>query len=372
MKLKYLIYSFFIAVIAIIIFSAVSKRDKNQINENLNYEKINIGGETAYWGVYDPSVEYGDNNTGWLAYSALFKQGYVDTHLAKSADNGKTWSKIKEIDTSFEDSVIYKDKTIEGVWRHETSTLLYDKDEPDNNKKWKLFWIRGFAKSPFRESDAIWEYVQVWYKYARAPEELSQAKGASLFSSSFCKPPACNAKYNLNNFHNNLQDVVFYMEPGSLAFNNTLYLTLSAVSLTEKQRTILLSSSDHGETWKYINILTDKNDNINPDYPILTSSSLAEENGKVFLFVSPRGEGSVGYNGVYVFEFEDISQGKLKRNKDGKLVVNKYIPPISSANIGGGQSEYHQKNTYGGAIMSQSDPANPSERFQIFSTKEKI
>jgi len=162
------------------------------------------------------------------------------------------------------------------------------------------------------------------------------------------------------------------MEPGSLAFNNALYLTLSAVSIKEGQRTILLFSSDHGETWKYIGTLTDKNDVVNSDYPILTSSALAEENGKIFLLVSSRGKGSVGYNGVYAFEFEDISHGKLKRDKDGKLIVIKYIQPISPLNIGGGQSEYDSKNYYGGVIMSQSFPLNPSERFQIFSTKEKI
>lgn len=370
-KTGIILFLLIVGISFLIYFRSVFFPRKN-VQSNLFYEKINIQGETAYWGVYDPSVEYGENGIGYLTYSALLKQGYVDTHLAKSADNGKTWIKIAEVNSSVNDFAVYKNKIAKGAWRHETPTLVYDKDEPDKNKKWKLFWVKGFAKLPYRESDVIWDYVQVWYKYAATPEELPRAKGMPLFGSSFCEMPSCFTKYNLNNFHGDLEDVVFYMEPGSLAYNNVLYLTLSAVSVKDGQRTILLSSFDHGEVWKYEGILTDKNDIIIPDYPILTSSALAEENGKIFLLVSPRGKGSVGYNGVYAFEFEDISRGKLKRNKEGKLIVNKHIPPISSENIGGGQSEYDSKNSYGGIIMSQSASKNPSERFQIFFTKEKI
>jgi len=187
-----------IASVLFLIYFREAFFSKKVVQSNISYEKINIHGETAYWGVYDPSVEYDENGIGYLAYSALLKQGYVDTHLAKSADNGKTWNKIAEINSSVSDSIVYKNKIAEGAWRHETPTLLYDKDELDKNKKWKLFWVKGSAKSPYRESDAIWEYVQVWYKYASTPENLPQAKGMPLFGSSFCVVPSCGVKYNVN------------------------------------------------------------------------------------------------------------------------------------------------------------------------------
>lgn len=357
----------FLSILAGIVFFA---------QEGAAYEKINIVGEDSLMGVYDPSVEYDGSGVGWLAYTAMGNinvTAQLETHLAKSLDHGKTWIKAGKANSGMGATITIDDKPTKVIYRNETPALLYDPSDPDSSRRWKLFTARGFTTG--KSKDTKWEYVHIAYKYAASPEKLSSAKEILLFGSGTCKPPACSVRYDLNDFHPDLKNVVFYEEPGTLAKDGVLYLTLSAVT-RRGQKTILLSSEDHGETWKYVGTLTFRRDAEILGSDDLTSSSLAEEDGRVFLLVSPVKKimfpQHLQYNGFYILEFDDISKGRLKRDGSGDLVVRKYIPAITTRSVGGGQSAYHAQNTYGGIIMAQSDARAPFERFQIFNTREGI
>jgi|GEM_PF-949257 len=346
-------------------------------------EKINIAGEDSEMGVYDPSVEYDDDGIGWLAYTAMSdfrnpagnEKVQLETHLAKSFDHGRTWTKVGRANSGLVKTLTLKGKPVQAVYRNETPTLLYDPHDPDSNRRWKLFTVRGFI-SAGNYKNTQWPYVHIAYKYAASPEGLSSAKEILLFGSQYCKPPVCSVKFNLNDFSPDLKNVVFYEEPGSLVKDGVIYLTLSAVIGRQGQKTILLSSQDHGETWKYKGILTFRKDAENLGFNELTSSSLAQEDGRVFLLVSPvkavKLPRHLQYNGVYIFEFVDISKGILKRDAAGELIVIKYLPSLSTRSVGGGQSEYNEQNTYGGIIMAQSDINESCERFKIFNTGQDI
>jgi hypothetical protein len=342
-----------------------------------DYEKINVIGETSKFGMYDPSVEYDENGVGWLAYTASEGDNIqlMGTHLAKSTDHGKTWTFVGKANSDTRKTLVLDGKETEVNYRQETASLLFDPFDPDLNRRWKLFTARGFIKIGGKYSDTDWGAVHIVYRSASSPEQLYSSKEKYLFGSSACQMPVCSAEYDLNNFNPDLRDTIFYEEPGSLARDDVLYLTLSAVT-HKGQNTILLSSDDHGETWKYIGTLTSGRDARSLGFNELTSSSLAEEGGKVFLLASPvktvRFPRHLQYNGVYIFEFDDFSKGRLKRDGSGDLVVQKYIPAIATRSVGGGQSEYHEQNTYGGVIMAQSDARAPFERFQIFNMRERI
>ena len=90
----------------------------------------------------------------------------------------------------------------------------------------------------------------------------------------------------------------------------------------------------------------------------------------MFLLAAPWGPFLMDHDGTYVFEFEDISQGKLRR-ESGKLVVVKYLQPSLSGWINAGESDYDAGNTYGGIIMPQLDMSDPNS-FAIYNTKERI
>jgi len=330
------------------------------------YEKITINGETARFGIYDPSVEYEQSGeTGWLAYSAVENPGYIHTHLAQTSDNGRTWTKMKELNVA-EDGIV---GDIEGVWRHETPTLVYDSG--DTGKEWKLFWVKGFSKPPHLPLDTLWDYLLIMYKYSSDPLPGVWSEEISLFRSNPLPPPY-TARYDLNDIHPSETYFRFFMEPGVIAKDGVLYLSLHGVPWSLQEGEIfLIASNDHGDTWGYTGTLAGYNDAQDLGYDVLTSPSLVEENGRFFLLASPKTQ-PYSYSGVYIFEFEDILQAELKRNINQKIIVYKYIEPVSAESIGGGQSGYDTNNTYGGVMMSQSAPTAPLERYQIFNTKEMI
>ena len=397
MKRKFFLI-IFIVIIGLIFVRSTRKTWTPEAAVGGGYEKISIIGETTNKGVFDPAIEYNeDGSVGWMVYSALEQPPekvnrpfpkYIHTHLAKTTDNGKTWKFVKRLTESKEDAVTIKNAIdprivriakinggkITGTWRHEVSTLVHDPDDP--GKEWKLFWHKYFAvENPGGGKRInIPEYMWIMYKCAHTPEELDSAQAIKLFTSNIVLIPA---RYNLNDIPE-LKNSIYYSEPGSLYKDGVLYLALNAGRMNfDSHKQIILYSSNHGKTWVYVNKLTDHNDTISLSYPkdarcvALLAPALTQERGRVFLLSSAAT--SRGHRGTYIFEFEDITKGILKRDKSGKLIVHKFLPPsIMLPKNNAGESDYDEYNTYGGIIMPQGDPSSFPKLGQIFNTKEKI
>jgi len=362
-----------VLIVGIVLISLVKKPLIEPVT-NLSFEKINIIGETAGSGVFDPSIEYNEDGTiGWLAYSPVKNWPEdVNTAIARTTDNGKTWEKIIEVNPSIPGTVVDNGVIINGMWRHEVSTLLHDPDDP--GKEWKLYWHRYFAKPPYlsEEKDRMLQYGWIAYKYASDPSG-PWSEEVPLFGAGQFPSEPYSAEIDLNTFHDDLNYVVAYSEPGSLYNDGTIYLALQTFKLESsklKTSVILISSNDHGNTWKYIGVIIDDNDAADFDSLFFDAPSLAEENGRVFLLVSRVNEKTILRYGTYVFEFEDITTAKLKRDDKHELIAYKYLPPILD---GGqeGQGDYDQHNIYGGIIISEANAKN-SPPLAIYNTKEKI
>lgn len=378
-------------LISVIIFSVTivlfAGCNQQSVGEELkpSYERITIIGETSNKGVFDPSVEYNqDGSVGWLVYSGLEQPRddirspypkYIHTHLAKTTDHGKTWIFIKRLTESSDDNITIVGKKIKGVWHHEVPTLVYDPD--DIGKEWKLFWHKYFSmdnpKSKSKPRPRIYKYSWIMYKEANSPQELDSAKELKLFDSNMT---LIKAKYNLNKLLN-WDEPIAFSEPGSLYKDGVLYFSLNAFTGDSiESKLFLLVSFNHGSTWQYVGNLIDYDDAADLGYVRLTASSLVQEKGRVFILVSPiilKGDRDGAHLGTLIFEFEDISKGKLKRDEDGKLIAHKYLPPSVSLKYGNaGESDYDEYNTYGGIIMPQADPNSAPAIGQIFNTKERI
>ena len=148
-----------------------------------------------------------------------------------------------------------------------------------------------------------------------------------------------------------------------------LYLSLSGFAGPDvkSDKLFLIATFDHGKTWKLVGNLIDYNDAADFGYIRFIGSSLVEENERVFLMVAPVNNKGIQL-GTYVFEFEDISKAKLKRDKKGKLIVYKYLERSLPKELNSGQSDYDMYNTYGGIIMPQADLS--SAPAYVFNTKE--
>jgi len=315
---------------ALAAFLLVLRSGQAAENTEKLYERIQILGEDALYGVFDPSLEYNaDGSLGWMLYSSLtgppkkytygrfFNPKFIHTHLAQTLDNGKNWIYVTRINTSYEDKLSVKGYLLTGVWWHEVPTIVYD--PKDSGKEWKMFWHRYFAiPEPYYRFPApsnhtlmrVYEYMWIAYKYGATPEELSTSKEIVLFGAGPNPHKPYEAKYNLNTFHPSLKDMKAYSEPGSLYANGKIYLSLSAIPKEniKQSRLILLSSGDHGKTWSYSGTLLDHADAIRLGVKTFTGSSLVEENGRYFLFVSPV-DFYGNHMGTFVLEFDDLNNG---------------------------------------------------------------
>lgn len=337
------------------------------------FEKISIVGEDPRNGYFDISIEYDEEGTGWLAYSRVEIPKHVETHLAKSGDRGSTWVYTGALNRSEEGSVVVDGKRRQGVWRYETPTLVFDSaDVPA--RRWKLFVQRYLSVPPYEKDNSLFEYGGIEYKYSATP--TGPWSGATCL---FGKHKN-NCRLDLNTLSPELKDVVFYNELGSIVVDGVIFLSMDASATPsglgkwEKRKIVLVSSQDHGATWNYAGTLTEYDDATDLGYLVLTGSSLVEEDGRLFLLLTPSGAKGLfkknrAHDGTLVVEFDDIHRARLKRDKKGRLIVLKSMKPDLHS---GGLSDHDEQNSNGGMLFSQINLNAAPEFFQVFNTMQRI
>ena len=360
-----------ILIILIILIVAISSMN-GCITSDDRYVKINILGETnAPNGVYDPAIEYDSNGVGWMAYSAVDAPEYVHTHLARSIDNGKTWTHQMRINEAINDTITLDNgSSLQGVWRHEVPTLVHDAN--DQNREWKLFWHRYFTIAPFETEQRLFQYG--WIAYRHPPDPLGPwSEEIALFGSGSFPLDPFKTYIDLSGIHEDLSKFVVYSEPGSIVVDDKIYLSINGHYIDNNEnigKTILIRSSDHGNSWEYVNTLLEPEDVIEYNGVFFTGSSIVEEKNRFFLFACPENPyKQFSHFGTCIFEFEDITNGTLRTDETGHTILHKYLPPGKKS---GGQSDYDEQNTYGGIIMPQHNYSALPEFFQIYNTMEKI
>ncbi|NNE56061.1 MAG: hypothetical protein HKN32_08580, partial [Flavobacteriales bacterium] len=317
------------------------------------FHKINIVGSTLRNGVFDPSLEYDENGTGWLSYSNVGIPQFVETRLAKSNDEGRSWTYVSTPNKSYEETLSpKKGLKVQGAWRYETSSLLYDPTDVPS-KRWKLFSERYFAKKPYKKDDALHGAGWIELKTAATPEGPWSKEQCVLGNRDFCKT-------NINRLSPDLKNMSYYNEIGSIVVEGTIYLSLDAsptpsgLGEWDERSIIMIASSDHGNSWKYLGKLTQYEDAARLGYLALTGSSLAKQGSKYYLLLTPSGAKGLGkkkgHDGTLVVEFKDITKGIVNRNGSGELVINKVIRPTLHS---GGLSDYDEANSGGGLLFSQ-------------------
>jgi len=334
------------------------------------YARVKIKGTPAKNGMFDVSVEYGPDGTGWLAYSQVQIPKFINTHIAKSTDHGATWRHVTQVGESRESVLTRNGKRIHGVWRDETACLLYDPtDQP--KRRWKLFTNHYFTAKPFKPKDRQMSHGTIDIKYSANP--------AGPWS-----PPECvvghgdDCKISMRKADRSLSKIRTNTEPGAVVSDGLIYLSLDAATTDsglgdwKNYRVILLSSADHAKTWDYVGTLLDHNDAKHYGYLVFTGTSLTKVNGELYLLATPSGstkKKNRGHDGTMVFKFADISKGKLVTNRQGHpKIMMRLLPSVGS----GGLADYDEQNTEGGVIFSQTRIWWFPQVFRIFQTGKGI
>jgi hypothetical protein len=349
-------------VVAILVAPAVAA-------ERSKYPRLVVAGEIAGNGIFDISLEYGGDGTGWLAYSWVHAPKVVETHLARSDDHGRSWHFVKVLNHSRPAQLTARGRKRAGVWRYETPCLLYDPgDRPD--RRWKLFVERYPVVGPYKPADRLLARGWIEYRYAARPDG-AWSRPIRLFGH-----PASGARVDPNRLDPDLASMKFFNEIGALVDRGVIYVSMDASATAsgfgswDQRRVILLASADHGVNWRYVGTLTDYGDARSFGYQVLTGSSLVRAGGRPYLLLTPAGRRGLfvrnrGHDGVLAVPFTDISRARLARGSKGVLAVHLRIRPDLTS---GGLADYDEGNTAGGMLLSQINKAALPVAFQVYST----
>jgi len=342
------------------------------------YDEVVVVGDVVDNGIFDPSVEYlPDGSEGWLFYSAVSGDTspwgpLVETRVARSVDHGQTWTFAAELNLAVPDSVtVPGEGSLAGIWNYEVASVAYDPN--DAGKQWKMFAHRIFRPLDPNGSELLPYRPQFsWIMHRSAPHPAGPwSAEVALFGSGAGLPAPFVTEVDVNAEHESLAAMAAYSEPGAFFRANRLYVSLTGLVGSGADRVVLLVSPDHGVSWDYQATLVTNADMAALGFQSLDGTAIVAQAGRVFLLGTPK-SATLEHHGTIVFEFQDLSQGVLRRTPGGDLFVVKHVPPqpaLISVGRGGGQADFHEQNA-AGMLQPQLDVPGLPLMFRIFETSQ--
>ncbi len=383
--------------------------ETTNLNEDvLALEEITLNGAGSV-GIFDPSVAREDDQSPiYMAYSSVeiptsgTDNFAVSTQLAKSTDEGKTWSKVADIVSAPEVTTTFSGVE-KGIWGHETSNLFYDSTATDPNKRWVLIGVRlltlrrGFNGGDGREFAHSW----ISLRQAATAEGLASAPETKWFAGSLLSslsdtaggstqtPVAGPAAIQISNAIlpqlNSFPGTVI-AEPSLMIQNGKVHLALQVVTpppFFSKKIHILRCDTTpcdytNSAAWSYVGNAFQSETGIN----LIGSGNraapeLVSQNGKVFVIVTGTTDTPWAsyYAGCKVYKYEDFSNLTLSLEPTlaNGIEVGKNAVASLSLRV---DDNFHGACSYmpglsGGMLVSRffHDASNVNQsRFKIYKT----
>ena len=338
-------------------------------------------------GVFDPSVTQ-DPATDrlWMSYSSFEVSSHsrsgVGLRIAYS-DDGETWRDAGAVQgftevvagpfQATEAAEVDVESESRGTWQNETSTLVYDAHAP-REQRWKLFWHQTLWVN---DSPRYASYSWIALKMADSPENLAHAPPIKLFTGYMARtagessaapafspipgPPAIQ----LDKKDPQLGACMFG-QPAAISAPDGLYLALDCAWLGTRPQlhTVLLRCAypncvvTDAANWTVVGRLTEPRDGPKLDarYEGFGGTALAEKNGRYYLIATPFASEGRRYDGCNVYRFEDLTHGKLERQRSGQLVIAQSVRGIPETHHGACSAHAKLKGILLSQIVSAAAP----------------
>lgn len=294
--------------------------------------EILVNGDMPAMGIFDASLVYpGDAPAGAMAYSAVPNQESIRTHIAVSLDKGVTWSLLAEANTPETQTIASSDAnecpggSCSGNLISEVPTLIFDADEPDPAKVWKLFAHR-YLVAPnvalhYRIGTIALQTAPAAEGPWSAPQKLIGWASPSDYSST-------GVATNVSSI-DAMKDCVLLTEPGALWLPGRIDLAVGCAYLDGAGFSIrveLLRSKDHGASWAHVSTLVRPADALDctPGATAFNAASLFASGGVEYLSVTPGVKNGL-YEGCYIYPFTDPDAGTLARDAKGRAIAARAI-----------------------------------------------
>ncbi len=307
---------------------------------------LTVAGDTSSSGIFDPSV-VGGATTAWLSYSSVNfhldaanrRVQDVGISLARSDDGGLSWTFVRSVaipsDTTVTDTTgaVCGAASCTGRWVYETSWLV---DDPtDATARYKLFAHQYFLYPPASNSTIyVLGAIVMWT--ATSPERLGDSPPRTVLRWKLT-PPALAGGIDVNGLASDLAGCLAVAEGSGSARPDALDLVLSCTYFVAganplPQKVVLLRSTDHAATFRYVSTLLDAPDAAPLQATFFTAPAiLAAPDPAPVLLVTPAFSGI--YGGCVAIPFADLEAGTLAR--DGGFPVDLLFVPAGTGQFGG-------------------------------------
>jgi hypothetical protein len=201
------------------------------------------------------------------------------------------------------------------------SSLVFDADDPDASARWKLFSHRYLVGPNVALHYAIGTITLQTAAQPQgpwtAPQKLIGWTGSSPYSST-------GVVANVSTMAGTASDCIALTEPAAIWLPGTLDLAVGCVYdvAAPKIRIELLRSTTHGASWSSVSTLLTADDTACSGLPAgLNGADLFATGGTEYIVATP--SDATGYRGCMVFTVDDIVAGTVKRDPQGKAIVDR-------------------------------------------------
>lgn len=285
------------------------------------------GDPGATKGIFDPSLVYpAGASAGAMSYSAVQATNEITTRIAVSADAGATWTFVASANATKPLSVPLSkgtprcpNGTCSGQLVHEVSSLLFDPDDANAARRFKLF-THSYLVLPGDELAYDLGYIALH----TAPDPLGpwSDEGPALGWDGESKFSSDGAKANASKF-TQTKDCVALTEPAAIfRLGGIIDLAVGCVSLTGGVtiRIELFRSLDHGATYLYAGRLLSGADALclGGDAPEINAADLFTAGGKTYVAATPAGQLDLGVKGYRGCVIVPLGAGGDAVERDGQ------------------------------------------------------
>lgn len=341
-------------------------------------------------GISDASL-LNESNTLWMVYSSI--NGYqlsgntvqdVSTSLAYSDDGGANFSSapVSTINNSTAGTITPRNTspcgtiTCSGRWVYEMPFMIDDNTD-DASKRFKLFTLKYFL-FPSATPSASYAFGAIAMKTAASPGSIWSAENVVLSWNS--TPQELSATNNINNIDVNLSDCTALIEGAATTYQGSLDFVFACPNAGGTQKIVMLRSTDHAKTFKYISTPLTQADAVALGALYFSAPSLlpTESNSPV-LIATPvmnrainNSTGNVdnqdAYSGCKVFPFADEETGSLFRNNGTPIFILEI--PYTTNHLNGACA-WDRGVGVSGILMNDFD-ASMSAPFSILNTAKRL
>ena len=337
-------------------------------------------------GIFDPSL-LNVSGTIWIAYSSVnyYQQAGnrvqdVSTSLAYSNDGGANFTYLKTIAAATGNVTVTPRGTVNpcgnitctGRWVYEVPFLVDDRSDPDSAKRFKLFAHKYFLY-PAANPSTIYTIGAIVMWTAPSPESTWSNERIVLgWNSTPQELPTTN---NVNTLNAALTECLTLSEGSATNYQSSLDFVF-ACSNGITQKIVLLRSTDHASTFKYVSTPLEAADaaGFNADYFSAPSLLPTESNAPV-LMATPVINRAINiggtpttlstYSGCVAFPIADEEAGTLFRSGSTPLSILQ-IPFI--ANHLNGACAWDGGVTGSGILINDGDATSSTAQFSILKT----